>query len=243
MRANAETESDPEATVRQGESAPALKLAKVSRVDSLGDQAVSSLRGALRRGALSPGQRLTVREIADTLDISLTPAREALNRLLAEGVLDQTPDRVAIVPRLTKQSYGEICAIRLGLEAMAAREGCARLSEADLARLGELYERHTVAYRSRDARTSLRLNEEFHFTIYRASAMPILLQILETMWLKVGPSMNLLFTASYDPDWRGGTHHRAMLGAIAAGDPIALEQAVTGDLVDGRARLMPHLPD
>ena len=117
------------------------------------------------------------------------------------------------------------------------------LSEADLARLGELYERHTVAYRSRDARTSLRLNEEFHFTIYRASAMPILLQILETMWLKVGPSMNLLFTASYDPDWRGGTHHRAMLGAIAAGDPIALEQAVTGDLVDGRARLMPHLPD
>src|SRR6185312_13230203 len=74
----AEVGSDPGVTAREETSAPALGLAKVSRVDSLGDQAVSSLRGALRRGALSPGQRLTVREIADTLDISLTPAREAL---------------------------------------------------------------------------------------------------------------------------------------------------------------------
>ncbi|MGN6464887.1 MAG: GntR family transcriptional regulator [Rhizobiaceae bacterium] len=241
MRLKAEIGSDPEAMAV--EPAPALRLAKVSRVDSLGDQAVSSLRGALRRGALSPGQRLTVREIADTLDISLTPAREALNRLLAEGVLDQTQDRVAVVPRLTKTSYGEICAIRFHLEGTAAREGCARLSKTDLEQLRGLYERHAVAYRSRDARTSLRLNEEFHFTIYRACAMPILLQILETMWLKVGPSMNLLFTASYDSDWTGGSHHRAMLEAIAAGDPMALERAVRQDLVDGQARLMPHLPD
>jgi DNA-binding GntR family transcriptional regulator len=243
MRAEAEVGSDLGVTSVERTSSPTLGLAKVSRVDSLGDQAVASLRGALRRGALSPGQRLTVREIADTLDISLTPAREALNRLLAEGVLDQTPDRVAIVPRLTKGSYGEICAIRFHLEGTAAREGCARLAKADLGHLKELYERHAGAYRSRDARISLRLNEEFHFTIYRASAMPMLLQILETMWLKVGPSMNLLFTASYDPDWTGGLHHRAMLNAITGGDPEALERAVRQDLLDGRARLMPHLPD
>jgi DNA-binding GntR family transcriptional regulator len=241
MPAKAEIESDFERA--SPEKGTALKLAKVNRVDSLGDQAVTSLRGALRRGALLPGQRLTVREIADTLDISLTPAREALNRLLAEGVLDQTPDRVAVVPLLTKERYGEICAIRLDLEGMAAREGCARLSASDLGRLKELYERHASAYRSRDARTSLRLNEEFHFTIYGACAMPTLLQILETMWLRVGPSMNFLFTASYDPDWTGGSHHRAMLDAIAAGDAAALERAVRGDLIDGRARLTRHLPD
>jgi DNA-binding GntR family transcriptional regulator len=239
----AEVGSDAGVTPAERASAPALRLAKVNRVDSLGDQAVSSLRGALRRGALLPGQRLTVRETADTLGVSLTPAREALNRLLAEGVLDQTPDRVAIVPRLTKGSYGEICAIRFHLESTAAREGCARLSEADVRHLKELYERHAAAYRSRDARTSLRLNEEFHFTIYRASAMPTLLQILETMWLKVGPSMNLLFTVSYDPDWTGGAHHRAMLEAIGSRNAAALGRAVRGDLVDGRARLMPHLPD
>jgi DNA-binding GntR family transcriptional regulator len=55
--------------------------------------------------------------------------------------------------------------------------------------------------------------------------------------------MNFLFTASYDPDWTGGTHHHAMLDAIAAGDAAALERAVRGDLIDGRARLTRHLPD
>lgn len=224
-------------------STSVLRLAKVSRVESLGDQAVASLRGALRRGALLPGQRLTVREIADTLDVSLTPAREALNRLLAEGVLDQTPDRVAVVPLLTKERYHEICAIRLNLEGMAAREGCAKLTAADREHLEMVYEQHSVAYRACDAKTSLRLNEEFHFTIYRACAMPTLLQMLETMWLRVGPSMNLLFTASHDPNWTGGTHHRAMLDAIAAGNAPALARAVRRDLIEGRARLMPHLPD
>ena len=221
----------------------ALKLAKVHRAESLGDQAVANLRGALRRGALLPGQRLTVREIADTLDVSLTPAREALNRLLAEGVLDQTPDRIAVVPLLTKEHYREICGIRLNLEAMAAREGCRKLTTADRNHLEKLYEQHSLAYRACDAKTSLRFNEEFHFTIYRACGMPTLMQMLETLWLRVGPSMNLLFTASHDPDWTGGTHHRAMLDAIAAGDASALVRAVRRDLIDGRARLMPHLPD
>lgn len=223
--------------------APALRLGRVSRAESLGDQAVNSLRGALRRGALAPGQRLTVRDVAETLEISLTPAREALNRLLAEGVLDQAPDRVAVVPVLTRERYSEICAIRLTLEGMAAREGCARLSLADLEHLERLYQQHASAYHGRNAKISLRLNEEFHFTIYRAAAMPTLLQILETMWLKVGPSMNLLFTASHDPDWTGGKHHRAMLDAIAACDADRLADAVQRDLMDGLARLMPHLPD
>jgi DNA-binding GntR family transcriptional regulator len=243
MTENAEMEAGDTWTYPAKAAAPVLKLAKVSRVESLGDQAVASLRGALRRGALLPGQRLTVREIADTLDISLTPAREALNRLLAEGVLDQTPDRVAVVPLLTKERYREICTIRLGLEGMAAEEGCARLAGTDREHLETLYERHSVAYRACDAKVSLRLNEEFHFTIYRACAMPTLLQILETMWLRVGPSMNLLFTASHDPNWTGGTHHRAMLDAIAAGDAAALARAVRRDLTEGRARLLPHLPD
>lgn len=222
---------------------PGLRLAKVSRVESLGDQAVASLRGALRRGALLPGQRLTVREIADTLGISLTPAREALNRLLAEGVLDQTPDRVAVVPLLTKERYREIAAIRLNLEGMAAKEGCLRLTGAVRDHLEDIYARHSAAYRACDAKTSLSLNEEFHFTIYAASNMPTLLQMLETLWLRVGPSMNLLFSASHDPDWTGGTHHREMLDAIDAGDPPALARAVRRDLLDGRKRLEPHLAD
>jgi DNA-binding transcriptional regulator YhcF (GntR family) len=99
----------------------ALVLRKLSRAEPLGEQAAHSLRMALRRGALQPGQRLTTREVATTRGVSLTPAREALNRLTAERVLEQTPERVAMVPILTRARHQELCAIRLNLEGMAAK--------------------------------------------------------------------------------------------------------------------------
>jgi len=225
-----------------GSQASGLKLRGVSRAQPLGEQAADSLRMALRRGALLPGQRLTTRDVATTLDISLTPAREALNRLTAERVLELTPDRVAMVPVLTQARYTELCAIRLSLEGMAAHSACRRLTDQDIAHLEELYTAHAEAYAARDARVSLRHNEDFHFTIYAGAGMPALLQIIETLWLQVGPSMNFLFTASYDESWSGGKNHRAMLDAIKARDPAALSRAVRRDLLDGRKRLTAVLP-
>ncbi|SDR32900.1 DNA-binding transcriptional regulator, GntR family [Rhizobiales bacterium GAS191] len=227
----------------RGAGARGLKLGRVSRVQPLGEQAADSLRTALRRGALLPGQRLTTRDVAATLDISLTPAREALNRLTAERVLELTPDRVAMVPVLTQARYTELCAIRLSLEGMAAHAACRRLTAEDVAHLEKLYAVHETAYAARDAKTSLRHNEDFHFTIYAGAGMPALLQIVETLWLQVGPSMNFLFTASYDESWTGGRNHRAMLDAIRAGDAAALSRAVRRDLLDGRKRLTAVLPE
>jgi DNA-binding GntR family transcriptional regulator len=117
----------------------ALVLRKLSRAEPLGEQAAHSLRMALRRGALQPGQRLTTREVATMLGVSLTPAREVLNRLTAERVLEQTPERVAMVPILTRARHQELCAVRLNLEGMAAKAACQRLSLDDASHLEELY--------------------------------------------------------------------------------------------------------
>lgn len=210
----------------------------LQRGETLGDQVCASLRTALRRGMLRPGERLTTREIAGTLGVSLTPAREALNRLVAEGVLEQGPNRTVVVPSLTRARYAELCLIRLELEGLAARHACARLhAAAPLRRLEKLYAEHEQAFRGKDAKRSLQLNEDFHFTIYAAAGLPALLQILETLWLKVGPSMNLLFPRSFAEEWQGGRNHRAMLDAIRAGDAEGLAAAVRQDLEDGRVRL------
>ncbi|HZS83742.1 MAG TPA: GntR family transcriptional regulator [Stellaceae bacterium] len=219
------------------------RLRPVNRPETLGDQAYRSLRTALRRGALSPGERLTTREIAATLGVSLTPAREALNRLVAERVLEQGPDRTVIVPILTRDRYEELCVIRLNLEGLAAEIGCTKMTAAQLARMEALYTAHGEAYRRRATKDALRLNEDFHFMIYGAAGMPSLLQILETLWLQVGPSMNLLFPVSYDAGWKGGRHHAAMLEAIRRRDPKALVRAVQRDLEDGRAVLKRLLPE
>ncbi len=213
-------------------------LAPVQRVTTLGDQASASLRAALRRGALAPGEKLSTRRIAATLGISLTPAREALNRLVAEGALEQSADRTVLVPVLTRERYRELCLIRLELEGLAARQACAALAApAPLARLRRLYEEHHAAFTARDAASSLQLNEDFHFTIYAAAGMPALLRLIEALWLQVGPSMNLLYPASFDAGWIGGRNHTDMLNAIIAGDAAKLDAAVRQDLLDGQDRL------
>ncbi len=232
-----------QSAARKQADPPSLDLERAQRAETLGDQACRSLRAALRQGALLPGQRLTTRGIATTLGISPTPAREALSRLVAERVLELDSDRTVRVPVLTRAGYAELCVIRLELEGLAARLACRRIMPAQLAHLESLYAAHRDAWEQRDTRRSLQLNEDFHFTIYAASGMPALLQILETLWLQVGPSMNLLFPASYDLDWQGGENHRQMLDAIRRGDARALVQAVRRDLTDGRARLDRVLPE
>lgn len=211
---------------------------RVQRADTLGDQACRSLRAALRRGALAPGERLTTRRIAATLGISLTPAREALNRLAAEQVLEQRADRAIVVPELTRARYRELLAIRLELEGLAARMACPALAApASLTRLRALYAAHEAAFAARDPQGALQLNEDFHFTIYAAAGMPVLLRMIESLWLQTGPTMRLLFPGSFDAGWIGRINHTAMLEAIIAGDGTALVAAVRQDLLDGQARL------
>jgi DNA-binding GntR family transcriptional regulator len=213
-------------------------LAPVHRGDTLGEQACRSLRAALRRGALAPGEKLATRRIAATLGVSLTPAREALNRLVAERVLEQRDDRTIAVPELTRARYRELLLIRLELETLAARLGCAALAApATLARLRALYDAQQAAFLARDPAATLQLNVDFHFTLYAAAAMPTLLQIIESLWLQAGPTIRLLYPASFELGWIGRQNHAAMLDAIAAGDADALVRAVRQDLHDGQARL------
>jgi DNA-binding GntR family transcriptional regulator len=224
--------------VNQRPPPDSFALAPVQRADTLGDQACRSLRAALRRGALAPGERLATRRIAATLGVSLTPAREALNRLVAERVLEQRDDRSIAVPELTRDRYRELLLIRLELETLAARLGCTALAApALLGRLRALYDAQRAAFLARDPTGTLQLNEDFHFSIYAAAGMPILLQMIESLWLQTGPTMRLLYPASFDAGWIGQHNHTAMLNAIAAGDVEALVAAVRQDLRDGQARL------
>jgi DNA-binding GntR family transcriptional regulator len=213
------------------------------RGQTLGDQACRELRAALRQGMLAPGERLTTRSIAGLLGISVTPAREALNRLVAERLLEYGDRRTAVVPILTRARYAELCLIRLELEGLAARQACGRISPSARTHLDELFEAHEAAYAARDAKRSLQFNEDFHFTIYAAADMPALLQMLETLWLQVGPSMNLLFPSAFDLGWTGGRNHRRMLEAIDRGDGEMLVAAVRQDLEEGRTRLERILPE
>lgn len=217
-----------------------LGLAPVTRVDTLGDQAYARLREAIASGAMLPGQRLTVRGLVDALGIGFTPAREALNRLAAEGALQPAPNRTLTVPALTLRRYEEVVAIRRELEPLAAMAALPRLADADIEAMGAIQRRLLDAMARRDYVSVLACNREFHFTLYRQADMPTLLAILEGLWLQTGPTLRHLYPG-YALDWKGGINHEAILAALRDRDARRVGEAIRQDLDDGRVRVASEL--
>lgn len=202
------------------------------RADTLTDQAYRRLHRALMTGGLLPEQVLTVRGIAESYGVSLTPVREAMQRLVAERALTVENARTIRVPRLDVETYREILRIRLELEPMAAREAAARMSNEEMDRLDRVEAAHLAAIQAGQAHETLSTNTDFHMSIYRASEQPVLVGIIESLYLRVGPTLNLLF-----PRYCGGlTGHQTHLEAIDAlrrRDGDALAKTIRHDLTEG----------
>jgi GntR family transcriptional regulator, colanic acid and biofilm gene transcriptional regulator len=225
-----------EPPARDGALAP---LQSVPRGSTLGDEAYAQVRHALMSGRLQPGQQITLRGLAQALGISLTPAREALARLVAEGVLQSGPHRTIAVPRLTLAEYQECLKIRLALEPMAAAQAVTRLSKNDVAQLRAIHEALVAAHRAERYADVLQYNERFHFGLYAKSDMPTLMQILESLWLRVGPTLNLVHRRTTSRQvWRGDANHREILAGLAKRDADRVAEAVRTDLVQGGERVM-----
>src|SRR3954466_8174927 len=89
---------------------------------SLRSQVYDSLRDALTAGRFTPGQKLSFRFVAGTLGVSLTPVREAIRRLVAEGAFEMRPNRSVRVPLMTRGKIIELRDIRIAVEGLAAEK-------------------------------------------------------------------------------------------------------------------------
>ena len=154
---------------------------------SLEEEAYRSIRSSLVSGVFVPGDRLSIRKIAAALGTSPMPARSALRRLVAEQVLEVLPSGTAIVPLLTRASFIELTAIRTSLEPLAARMAAALIDDSALERLDHLLEGLARASTAGDVVTMLTANQQFMFEVYRAANAPLLMSMIETLWLRRGP--------------------------------------------------------
>jgi len=214
-------------------------ISSIARGDTLTDQAEASLRQALISGGFAPGESLTIRALATMLNISVTPAKDAIIRLIAERVMEWGPRRTALVPELTLESIHEIYTIRLALESTAAVCAMPFFDEEALAELQEISDELEKMLSRGDYKNVLKNNHDFHFAIYRRANLPILLGIIEGMWLRMGPSLNLLYQNSPTKEWaRAGIgFHQEIIDAIRSGDEASIRAHVLADLTNGRDRL------
>lgn len=209
----------------------------LTRADTLADQAYRRLYRALMTGGLLPEQVLTVRGIADEYGVSLTPVREAIQRLVAERALTIENARTIRVPRLGVETYREILKIRIELEPMAARDAAPRMDNAEMDRLDGVVAAHRAAIEAGEAHQTLTANTDFHMSIYRASAQPVLISIIESLYLRVGPTLNLLFP-QYCGSLTGHETHLVAVDALRRRDGDALAQAIRDDLMHGSKYLI-----
>jgi DNA-binding GntR family transcriptional regulator len=204
-------------------------LRPVERPETLADRARQKLRAAVMAGRFEPGARLTVRSVSQALGISLTPAREALYGLVAEGALETGPTGSASVPVLTEARVQELLVIRCALEGAAARAAADRISGAALDELRACDATLRAAHRQAAFKEVMALNWRFHFTIYEASAMPNLVRMIEGCWLSAGAYLNVIYP-EYGQTDRGLANHAAILAAIEAREGERLAVAIRTDI-------------
>jgi len=211
-------------------------IAQIGRLErvTLGERVHTELRELLMSGELAPGQKMSLRSVAETLGVSMMPVREAVSRLVADQSLEVLPNRAVRVPLMTCSRFKELTTVRLAVEGFAAEEAARSRTEADLEAMRNYEGAFLAEARSLDpqADRAVRTNKEFHFAVYRATGLPTLVGIIEGLWLKIGPVLNFDLKASPERLRTGGAteHHRRLLAAVKAGDAAAARQALADDI-------------
>ncbi|MBK9605753.1 MAG: GntR family transcriptional regulator [Betaproteobacteria bacterium] len=172
--------------------------------DSLSLVAYQRIREDLMGGRFAPGEKLKHRDLAARLGMSATPVREALKRLVSEAVLTQADHHSVRLPVLTPERYLEICELRVDLEGKAAAVAAERATPVDLEELRGIQSTLDAAVRQGRLSEWLLQNERFHLAICRCARMPVLLRLVEILWLQAGPVVNAL---RGNPKRRGTREH------------------------------------
>ncbi len=191
------------------------------------------LRGAIMTGQFVPGRSVTLRGVAEQLGVSPMPVREALRQLVAERALVIHDNRRVGVPEMSTARLEELGTARVLLEGELAERALPGIDASRLQALRRLDREVDLALEQGKPERYMRFNHEFHMTLYRASPSQVLLPLVESLWLQVGPFLRLvvgrLGTASFVD------RHRAALAAMAARDAAALREAIAADIGDGHA--------
>ncbi|MFQ5857212.1 MAG: GntR family transcriptional regulator [Anaerolineae bacterium] len=178
------------------------------------------LREAILRGHLKPGQRLDQNEIAEALNVSRSPVRDALRTLAVENLVELYPHRGAVVAELSPEELEEIYFIRGVLEGMAARLGAPKMDEDRIATVQTILEEME---KTSDLDRWLELNRRFHHTIYQVANRPRLLSIIENLRNTSAPYIRQ-FIAFSEHMAEARVSHRRIFEACANRDGLLAQE-------------------
>lgn len=147
----------------------------------LRDVVFNTLRQAILRGELKPGERLMEINLSNRLGVSRTPVREAIRMLEQEGLVIMIPRKGAQVAQITEQDLNDVLEVRLGLEELAVRFACERITDEELGELERALQRFEKVMNQADLSALAEADVRFHEIIYQATHNQRLVQIINNI--------------------------------------------------------------
>jgi DNA-binding GntR family transcriptional regulator len=194
------------------------------------------LRQGIIVGRFSPGMAVTIRGLAALLGTSPMPVREAMRRLVAEGALNQLDNGRAKVPLMTDARFASLIEARILLETSAARRAMPCIDAASLDDLRGLDQAMWDMFHRSDIDRTIDANMAFHRKLYSHAPDDVLMPLIESLWLQIGPYMRAAIQGS--AEYYRVDRHTEALSAIVAGDADALAGAIEADVRDGMGHLI-----
>jgi DNA-binding GntR family transcriptional regulator len=197
----------------------------------LAQMVADHLREGILEGRLRPGQWLRQEHLAQQHGVSQMPVREALKRLVSEGLVEHVPYRGVRVVQFEPEDVEDLYVCRAFIEAMAARHAAASIEDDELGELEALHQRMSTCVGDESITEYRELNRRFHSLIFTASRRSYLVRNLAQLWAAF-PTMlwsNFAQTARWTPPDRVAPdteEHEAILAALRDRDGAAAERAV-----------------
>lgn len=223
-------------------NAPTAQPAQGTVFDPLSRQSTAELiaerlREAITRGQLSPGQQLGEASLAAQFDVSRGPVREAMQRLVAEGVLRGERNRGIFVVELTDDDVRDVYRARKAVERAAVSELLAGDAGAACARLGLPLDAMSAAARRCDGAGVADADQQFHQVLVECAGSPRLQRAMRTLLLETRILLGEL-EDTYPDLGEQVAEHVALRDAIGAGDEAAAVRLMDEHMDDAIRRLL-----
>lgn len=206
----------------------------------VGDIVYQMLRQGILDQTFRPGDRLELDELAQKLDVSVTPVKDAVNRLATEGLVEIRARSGTFVSRISVEDLAETLEIRCALETHAATKAAVRATDADIARLRDLCDQMSKSIQNNQERVQHEeWNKRFHQTIVELSGNRRLIDLYSSLHAHI--TMARVHYAS--EAWRGrlpqeSVEHRRILDALRRRDGVAAAQALRDHIQSAAASLV-----
>jgi DNA-binding GntR family transcriptional regulator len=189
------------------------------------------IRDKILFGDLAPGQAVTIQGLVAEFGVSMTPVREAIRRLTAEGALEFLGNRRVTVPVMTNARFAELCFARLHIEPKLAEMAMNCMQKPEIDSLRAIDDEVNIAIDQGNVKAYMIGNHRFHFELYGHAGSNILMPITETLWLRFGPLYRII-SGKYGTSNLTDQHDEA-INALHSGDAKAVAAAIRQDIQQG----------